>query len=76
MKLLSDLFDNLFKKENKQAAAYEPFVGRKNEEKQMAKLGVSNKPEFSVRILYPRNGKATGPDNCVIEKVDLYEVVE
>ena len=24
----------------------------------------------------PRNGKATGPENCVIEKVDLYEVVE
>ena len=24
----------------------------------------------------PRNGKATGPDNCVIEKVDLYEVIE
>lgn len=29
MKLLSDLFNYLFMKENKQATAYEPFVGKK-----------------------------------------------
>jgi hypothetical protein len=68
MKLLSDLFNYLSKKENKQATAYEPFVGRNNEQKQMAKLGVSNKPEFSVRILYPRN------DNGV-NIVDLYAYI-
>ena len=36
-----------------------------------------NKSEDCFYIFWtPRNGKATGPGNCVIEKVDLYEVIE
>lgn len=61
----------LFSRGHKQATAYDissPFERRKNEEIQMAKQGVSNKPEFSVRILYPRH-------NEEINVVDLYAYI-